>query len=106
MTDHCKGIKLVLDKGKLGETYNIGGRNERENLYIAHTICDLLDQLAPNKTPYHQQMEFVQDRAGHDFRYAIDADKIESELGWKAEENFESGILKTIEWYLNNKDQL
>ena len=106
VTDHCKGIKLVLDKGKLGETYNIGGRNERENLYIAHTICDLLDQLAPNKTPYHQQMEFVQDRAGHDFRYAIDADKIESELGWKAEENFESGILKTIEWYLNNKDQL
>jgi dTDP-glucose 4,6-dehydratase len=106
VTDHCKGIKLVLDKGRLGETYNIGGRNERENLYIAHTICDLLDQLVPNKTPYHQQMEFVQDRAGHDFRYAIDADKIESELGWKAEENFESGILKTIEWYLNNKDQL
>ena len=106
VTDHCKGIKLVLDKGKPGEMYNIGGRNERENLYIAHTICDLLDQLAPNKTPYHQQMEFVQDRAGHDFRYAIDADKIESELGWKAEENFESGILKTIEWYLNNKDQL
>ena len=106
VTDHCRGIKLVLEEGKLGETYNIGGRNERENLYIAHTICDLLDQLAPNKTPYHQQMEFVQDRAGHDFRYAIDADKIESELGWKAEENFESGILKTIEWYLNNKDQL
>jgi len=106
VTDHCKGIKLVLDKGKLGETYNIGGKNERENLYIAHTICDLLDQLVPNKKPYHVQMEFVQDRAGHDFRYAIDADKIESELGWKAEENFESGILKTIEWYLNNKDQL
>tara|TARA_R110000787_G_scaffold109035_1_gene217494 strand:+ start:654 stop:1667 length:1014 start_codon:yes stop_codon:yes gene_type:complete len=106
VTDHCKGIKLVLDKGKLGETYNIGGRNERENLYIAHTICDLLDQLVPNKTPYHQQMEFVQDRAGHDFRYAIDADKIESELGWKAEENFESGILKTIEWYLDNRGQL
>jgi len=106
VTDHCKGIKLVLDKGNLGETYNIGGRNERENLYIAKTICDLLDQLVPNKTPYHQQMEFVQDRAGHDFRYAIDADKIERELGWKAEENFESGILKTIEWYLNNKDQL
>ena len=106
VTDHCRGIKLVLEEGKLGETYNIGGRNERENLYIAHTICDLLDQLVPNKTPYHQQMEFVQDRAGHDFRYAIDADKIESELGWKAEENFESGILKTVEWYLNNKDQL
>ncbi len=106
VTDHCKGIKLVLDKGKLGETYNIGGRNERENLYIAHTICDLLDKLVPNETPYREQMTFVQDRAGHDFRYAIDADKIEKELGWKADENFESGILKTIEWYLNNKDQL
>ena len=106
VNDHCKGIKLVLEKGKLGETYNIGGRNERENLYIAHTICDLLDNLVPNETPYRDQMYFVQDRAGHDFRYAIDADKIESELGWKAEENFESGILKTIEWYLNNKDQL
>ena len=106
VTDHCRGIKLVLEEGKLGETYNIGGRNERENLYIAHTICDLLDQLVPSRTPYHQQMEFVQDRAGHDFRYAIDADKIESELGWKAHENFESGILKTIEWYLDNKDQL
>ncbi len=106
VTDHCKGIKLVLDNGRLGETYNIGGRNERENLYIAHTICDLLDNLVPNETPYRDQINFVQDRAGHDFRYAIDADKIESELGWKAEENFESGILKTIEWYLNNKDQL
>ena len=106
VTDHCKGIKLVLDEGRLGETYNIGGRNERENLYIAHTICDLLDTLVPNETPYRDQMAFVQDRAGHDFRYAIDADKIESELGWEAEENFESGILKTIEWYLNNKDQL
>ena len=106
VTDHCKGIKLVLEKGRLGETYNIGGRNERENLYIAHTICDLLDNLVPNEMPYRDQMHFVQDRAGHDFRYAIDADKIESELGWKAEENFESGILKTIEWYLNNKDQL
>ena len=106
VTDHCKGIKLVLEEGKLGETYNIGGRNERENLYIAHTICNLLDKLVPNETPYREQMEFVQDRAGHDFRYAIGADKIESELGWKAEENFESGILKTVEWYLNNKDQL
>ena len=106
VTDHCKGIKLVLDKGTLGETYNIGGKNERENLYIAHTICDLLDKLVPNNTPYNKQIAFVQDRAGHDFRYAIDANKIESELGWRAEENFESGILKTIEWYLNNKDQL
>ena len=104
--DHCKGIQLVLEKGRLGETYNIGGRNERENLYIAHTICNLLDKLAPSETPYGEQINFVQDRAGHDFRYAIDADKIENELGWKAEENFESGILKTIDWYLKNKNQL
>ena len=102
--DHCKGIQLVLEKGRLGETYNIGGRNERENLYIAHTICNLLDKLAPSETPYGEQINFVQDRAGHDFRYAIDADKIENELGWKAEENFESGILKTIDWYLKNKN--
>ena len=100
VSDHCKGIKLALDKGRLGETYNIGGRNERENLYIAYTICDILDTLVPQKTAYREQMTFVKDRAGHDFRYAIDADKIESELGWKAEENFESGIQKTIEWYL------
>ena len=106
VNDHCRGIKLVLEEGKLGETYNIGGRNERENLYIAYTICDLLDKLVPNERPYREQMAFVQDRAGHHFRYAIDADKIESELGWKADENFESGILKTIEWYLDNKDQL
>jgi dTDP-glucose 4,6-dehydratase len=106
VTDHCKGIMLVLERGRLGETYNIGGRNERENLYIAHIICDLLDRLAPSEIPYREQITFVQDRAGHDFRYAIDANKIESELGWKAEENFESGILKTIDWYLNNKDQL
>ena len=104
--DHCKGIKLVLEKGKLGETYNIGGRNERENLYIANTICDLLDRLVPNKTIYRDQINFVKDRAGHDFRYAINTNKIQNELGWEAEENFESGILKTIEWYLNNKDQL
>ncbi len=100
VTDHCKGIKLVLDKGRLGETYNIGGKNERENLYIAYTICDLLDKLVPNKIPYRKQMAFVKDRAGHDFRYAIDASKIENELGWKAKEDFESGIQKTIEWYL------
>lgn len=104
VTDHCKGIQLVLDKGALGETYNIGGKNERENLYIAHTICDLLDTLRPGNKPYREQMEFVEDRAGHDFRYAIDASKIENELGWEAEENFESGIEKTVTWYLNNLD--
>ncbi len=106
VTDHCKGIALVLDKGSLGETYNIGGKNERENLYIAHTICEILDKLEPSQTPYKDQIAFVKDRAGHDFRYAIDATKIENELGWNAEENFESGIHKTIAWYLNHKDQL
>tara|TARA_R110000823_G_scaffold315705_1_gene451008 strand:+ start:42182 stop:43198 length:1017 start_codon:yes stop_codon:yes gene_type:complete len=104
--DHCKGIELALEKGKLGETYNIGGRNERENLYIAHTICDILDNLKPNDVSYKKQITFVTDRPGHDFRYAIDASKIENELGWKAEENFESGIKKTIEWYLKNTDRL
>lgn len=104
--DHCSGIKLVLDKGVLGETYNIGGRNERENLYIAHTICEILDDLVPKESSYSEQITFVKDRAGHDFRYAIDASKIEQELGWKAEENFETGIHKTIEWYLNHKERL
>lgn len=104
--DHCVGIKQVLDKGVLGETYNIGGRNERKNLYIAHTICELLDKLKPKDGSYKEQITFVGDRPGHDFRYAIDANKIEGDLGWKAGENFESGILKTVEWYLNNTDRL
>ncbi len=106
--DHCKGIQLALDNGRLGETYNIGGRNERQNLYIAHTICDLLDEIQPKgeTNTYRDQITYVTDRPGHDFRYAIDASKIETELGWSAEENFESGIKKTIEWYLEHKDRL
>ena len=104
--DHCSGIYLSLEKGRLGETYNIGGRNERENLYIANVICELLDEMLPNKTSYKNQITFVTDRPGHDFRYAIDASKIESELGWKAKENFETGIQKTIAWYLENRDRL
>ena len=98
--DHCKGIELVYKKGRLGETYNVGGKNERNNLYIANRICEVLDEVRPKRKSYKQQITFVNDRPGHDFRYAIDASKIESELGWKAEENFESGIKKTIEWYL------
>ncbi len=100
--DHCTGIDLVYHKGKAGETYNIGGRNERDNLFIVNHICDILDELKPraDAKKYSDLISFVKDRAGHDRRYAIDATKIETELGWKADENFETGIRKTIEWYL------
>ena len=101
--DHCKGIDLAYQNGVSGETYNIGGRNERNNLYIANKICEILEQKHPKDSgaSYKDQITFVKDRAGHDFRYAIDAIKIENELGWKADENFETGIEKTIDWYLN-----
>jgi len=98
--DHCKGIDLVYHTGKNGEVYNIGGRNERNNNYIANQICEILDSLLPKERSYKEQITYVEDRAGHDRRYAIDATKIETQLGWKADENFESGILKTIKWYL------
>jgi len=101
VSDHCKGIELVFKKGKPGETYNIGGENERNNLHIAYSICEILDQKIPKIISYKEQITFVKDRLGHDFRYAIDASKIEKELGWKANENFESGIEKTVEWYLH-----
>ena len=98
--DHCKGIDLVFRNGKLGETYNIGGKNEQNNLQIVHQICTILDKIHPKENSYKAQISFVKDRPGHDFRYAIDATKLEIELGWKADENFESGILKTVHWYL------
>lgn len=103
--DHCRGIDLVFHRGRSGENYNIGGGNERENLHIAVSICELLDRMAPagaGGTPssYRRLITFVSDRPGHDRRYAIDAGKISRELGWKAEENFESGLAKTVEWYI------
>ena len=99
--DHCKGIELVFKTGKAGETYNIGGRNERNNLYIVDTVCSILNELQPkSEGKYQDQITFVKDRPGHDLRYAIDATKIETELGWKADENFETGIVKTVEWYI------
>jgi len=104
--DHCKGIDLVYHKGEKGETYNIGGKNERTNLQIVDAITNILDKKVPAKTnidkgSYKELITFVEDRAGHDRRYAIDATKIENKLGWKADESFENGIMKTIEWYLN-----
>jgi len=99
--DHCIGIDLAFQKGRSGETYNIGGENERNNLYIANKICDILNSLAPKDRSYNEQITFVKDRPGHDFRYAIDSSKIRKELGWQPEENFESGIEKTVKWYLN-----
>ena len=101
--DHCKAIDLIYHKGKAGETYNVGGRNERNNITIVNTICSILDERKPRDDgkKYAELITYVQDRAGHDFRYAIDATKLENELGWKAEETFDTGIVKTVEWYLN-----
>jgi dTDP-glucose 4,6-dehydratase len=100
--DHAKGIDIVFHKGKSGKTYNIGGRNERTNNQIVDTICTILDIKRPrsDSKSYKEQITYVKDRAGHDRRYAIDASKLEKKLGWKAEENFESGIVKMVEWYL------
>lgn len=101
--DHCKAIDLVYHNSKAGETYNVGGRNEKDNNHVVSYICQVLDDLKPKeKGNYGDQIVYVEDRAGHDKRYAIDANKLENNLGWKAEEDFESGILKTVNWYLNN----
>lgn len=106
VTDHCSAIRLALAHGRLGETYNVGGRNERTNLEVVNIVCSLLDELKPrvDGKSYSTQISFVKDRPGHDLRYAIDATKLENELGWKAAENFESGIGKTVQWYLANQD--
>ena len=103
--DHCSAIRRVLAVGVVGETYNVGGWNEKTNLEVVQTICQLLDELQPKqKGRYAEQITFVQDRLGHDRRYAIDARKLECELGWKPTETFESGIRKTVEWYLSHSE--
>lgn len=103
--DHCSAIRTVLEKGRLGETYNVGGWNEKTNLDVVTTLCKILDELKPKQdgSKYESQMTFVKDRPGHDRRYAIDASKLERELGWKPKETFETGIRKTVEWYLANQ---
>jgi dTDP-glucose 4,6-dehydratase len=104
--DHCSAIRAVLEGGRLGETYNIGGWNEKPNLEIVHAVCDLLDELQPraDRASYRSQISYVTDRPGHDRRYAIDARKIEQELGWKPAETFDTGIRKTVQWYLDNAE--
>lgn len=104
--DHCSAIRRVLEGGRVGETYNVGGWNEKPNLEIVNTVCALLDELRPRSDgkPYREQITYVKDRPGHDRRYAIDARKLERELGWKPAETFESGIRKTVQWYLSHED--
>ena len=105
MKDHCSAIRRVLQQGSVGETYNVGGWNECTNLDVVRTICSILDELQPrsDKQSYASQISFVQDRPGHDRRYAIDARKLEQELNWKPKETFEGGIRKTVRWYLDNQ---
>jgi dTDP-glucose 4,6-dehydratase len=106
VVDHCKAIAAVLAKGRTGETYNIGGANQRSNEEVVFTLCKLLDELAPESPhrPHAQLIAYVTDRPGHDRRYAINATKIEGETGWRPEESFETGLRKTVEWYLSNRE--
>ena len=106
--DHAKALLKVVTQGQVGETYNIGGHNEKTNVEVVHNICDLLEELKPNKPPnvchYRDLISFVEDRPGHDARYAIDCSKIQNDLGWIPEETFESGLRKTVQWYLKNSE--
>jgi dTDP-glucose 4,6-dehydratase len=102
--DHARALALVLENGAIGETYNVGGRNERSNLHVVQTICELIDDMRPAKSgPRRELITFVPDRPGHDRRYAIDATKLERDLGWRAAETFETGLRKTVRWYLDNE---
>ena len=101
--DHARALNIIVSRGRVGEKYNVGGRNERRNIDVVRTVCAILDRLRPEVRPHAELIEFVSDRPGHDLRYAIDATKLEQELGWQAQETFESGIEKTVLWYLDNE---
>lgn len=101
--DHARALDLIVERGRVGETYNVGGRNERRNIEVVERICEELDRLSPSNRPRTELIEFVTDRPGHDARYAIDASRLEDELGWRAAESFDSGIAKTVSWYLDNE---
>jgi dTDP-glucose 4,6-dehydratase len=100
--DHARALRMILEKGRAGETYNVGGHGERTNLEVVNAICDVVDELAPGSMPRAELIQFVEDRPGHDKRYAIDATRIERELGWRPFESFESGLRRTVSWYLEN----
>ena len=101
--DHARALDVIGSAGRIGEKYNVGGRNERRNIDVVRTICSILDRLKPAARPHAELIAFVTDRPGHDLRYAIDATKLEQELGWRAQETFDTGIEKTVRWYLDNE---
>ena len=101
--DHARALHLILTRGRIGEKYNVGGRNERQNIAVVRQICRILDRLLPNGIPREHLVTYITDRPGHDYRYAVDAGKLENELGWRARETFETGIEKTVRWYLDNE---